>query len=166
MLKHLNVHSLRFWTINRSFKTAPVAVIPVNPYFVSKSAEHDVTLTSFVAELWSLDYHLNTMCRIVRRDVTASLVVIPAIVGKMSQENERGARNNPTVGARVKWPEWSVTSWRAGFGRQNGTILDNMKGQRNIVLSPLQKLWRDNLSRSPTPPPETPPLLQHVISRN
>ena len=32
-------------------KTAPVAAIPVNPYFRSKSAEHDVTLTSFVAEL-------------------------------------------------------------------------------------------------------------------
>ena len=34
-----------------SFKTAPVAAIPVNPYFRSKSAEHDVTLTSFVAKL-------------------------------------------------------------------------------------------------------------------
>ena len=34
-----------------SFKTAAVAAIPVNPYFRSKSAEHDVTLTSFVAEL-------------------------------------------------------------------------------------------------------------------
>ena len=38
-------------TIDRSFKTALVAAIPVNPYFQSKSAEHDVTLTSFVAEL-------------------------------------------------------------------------------------------------------------------
>ena len=27
-------------------------MIPVNPYFWSKSADHDVTLTSFVAELW------------------------------------------------------------------------------------------------------------------
>ena len=40
-----------FKSIDRSFKTAPVAVIPVNPYFGSKSVEHDVTLTSFVAEL-------------------------------------------------------------------------------------------------------------------
>ena len=39
-------------TIDCSFKTSPVAAIPVNPYFRSKSAEHDVTLTSFVAELW------------------------------------------------------------------------------------------------------------------
>ena len=37
--------------IDCSFKTAPVAAIPVNPYFRSKSAEHDVTLTSFVAKL-------------------------------------------------------------------------------------------------------------------
>ena len=28
-----------------------VAAIPVNPYFRYKSAEHDVTLTSFVAEI-------------------------------------------------------------------------------------------------------------------
>ena len=38
-------------TIGRSFKTATVAVIPVNTYFWSKSVEHDVILTSFVAEL-------------------------------------------------------------------------------------------------------------------
>ena len=34
-----------------ALKLQPVATIPVNPYFRSKSAEHDVTLTSFVAEL-------------------------------------------------------------------------------------------------------------------
>ena len=33
--------------------TAPVAAIPVNPYFRSKSEEHDVTLTSFIDELWN-----------------------------------------------------------------------------------------------------------------
>ena len=38
-------------SIDRSFKTAPVAVIPVNLYFGSKSAEHDVTLTSLTADL-------------------------------------------------------------------------------------------------------------------
>ena len=37
--------------IDCSFKTALVAAVPVNPYFRSKSAEHDVTLTSFVAKL-------------------------------------------------------------------------------------------------------------------
>ena len=47
----LLIYVISYKTINCSFKIAPVAVIPVNPYFRSKSAEHDVTLTSFVAEL-------------------------------------------------------------------------------------------------------------------
>ena len=38
-------------TVDRSFKTAPVAAIPVNPYFWSKSVEYDVTLTSLTADL-------------------------------------------------------------------------------------------------------------------
>ena len=52
-----NIHNIIIIFINSyekidcGFKTAPVAAIPVNPYFWSKSAEHDVTLTSFVAEL-------------------------------------------------------------------------------------------------------------------
>ena len=37
------------------------------------------------------------MCKIVVREGTASLVVIPGIAEKISQENERGARNSPTV---------------------------------------------------------------------
>ena len=37
--------------IDRGLKTAPVAAIPVNPYFLSKSAEHDVTLTSLTADI-------------------------------------------------------------------------------------------------------------------
>ena len=44
-------HGMTHKKIDCSFKTAPVAAIPVNPYFWSKSAEHEVTLTSFVAEL-------------------------------------------------------------------------------------------------------------------
>ena len=43
------IHAMH--ALTSSFKTASVAAIPVNPYFRSKSAEHDVTLTSFVAEL-------------------------------------------------------------------------------------------------------------------
>ena len=41
------------------------------------------------------------MCKIVGREGTASLVVIPALIQKISQENERGARNSPPSGARV-----------------------------------------------------------------
>ena len=34
----------KIWSANGArVKTAPVAAIPVNPYFWSKSAEHDVT---------------------------------------------------------------------------------------------------------------------------
>ena len=60
-----------------------MAAIPVNPYFQSKSAEHDVTLTSLVVKLYydTLDLiFFNTMCKIVGRESTASLVVIPALV--------------------------------------------------------------------------------------
>ena len=44
------------------------------------------------------------MCKNVGREGTASLAVIPALVEKISQENERGARNTPPppCGARVK----------------------------------------------------------------
>ena len=35
-----------------ALKNALIAEIPANTYFRSKSAEHDVILTSFVAELW------------------------------------------------------------------------------------------------------------------
>ena len=38
-------------SIDRSLKTAPVAAIPVNPFCWSKSAKHDVTLTSLTADL-------------------------------------------------------------------------------------------------------------------
>ena len=43
------------------------------------------------------------MCNIVGREGTASLVVIPALVEKISQENERGgARNSPPVGRGLR----------------------------------------------------------------
>ena len=42
---------ISYKTIDCSSKTALVVAIPVNTYFQSKSAEHDVTLTSFVADL-------------------------------------------------------------------------------------------------------------------
>ena len=38
------------------------------------------------------------MCKNVGREGTASLVVIPELVWKISQENQRGARNSPPVG--------------------------------------------------------------------
>ena len=45
---------MSYKTIDRNFKTAPVAVIPVNPYFWPNSAEHDVALTSLTADYYDL----------------------------------------------------------------------------------------------------------------
>ena len=39
-----------------------MAAIPVNPYFRSKSAEHDVTLTSLVTKLYTLDFKILRQC--------------------------------------------------------------------------------------------------------
>ena len=47
----LMLHHIIFKTIDPSFKTAPMGAIPVNPYFWSKSTEHDVTLTSLTADI-------------------------------------------------------------------------------------------------------------------
>ena len=42
---------ISYKSIDRSFKTALVAAIPVNQFCWSKSAKHDVTLTSLTADL-------------------------------------------------------------------------------------------------------------------
>ena len=42
---------IRHKSIDRSLKTAPVAAIPVNLFCWSKSAKHNVTLTSLTADL-------------------------------------------------------------------------------------------------------------------
>ena len=42
---------ISYKSIDRSLKTAPVAANPVNPFCWSKSAKHDVTLTSLTADL-------------------------------------------------------------------------------------------------------------------
>ena len=49
VLRILRIRDSSF--IDRSLTTASVAVIPANPYFCSKSAENDVTLMSFTADL-------------------------------------------------------------------------------------------------------------------
>ena len=45
------VEIFKFLKIRDSLKTAPVAAIPVNPFCWSKSAKHDVTMTSLTADL-------------------------------------------------------------------------------------------------------------------
>ena len=60
-------------SIDRSLKTAPVAVIPVNPFCWSKEAEHDVTLTSLTTDLLRPGTKcFDTRCGIVDRRGMAS----------------------------------------------------------------------------------------------
>ena len=57
---------MSYKTIDRSLKTAPLVTFPVNPYCWSKSAEHDVTLTSLTADLlWPGTQFFDTRCGIV-----------------------------------------------------------------------------------------------------
>ena len=66
-------------------KTEPVAV--------SKSTEHDVTLTPFVAVLSHSGFSkLYLMCEVDGREGAENLVLICAFVQEISQENERGAQ--------------------------------------------------------------------------
>ena len=59
--------------IDRSLKTASVAV--------SKSTEQDVTLTTFVAALHTLDFNFfSIMCEIDAREGAESLALIRAFV--------------------------------------------------------------------------------------
>ena len=48
---HTNSTSFYISQLIVALKTAPVAAIPVNPFCWSKSAKHDVTLTSLTADL-------------------------------------------------------------------------------------------------------------------
>ena len=43
---------MSYKTIGHSLKITPVAAISVNHYFLSKAAEHDVTLKSITADLF------------------------------------------------------------------------------------------------------------------
>ena len=71
---------MTYKTIDRSFKTAPVVAIPVNPYFWSKSAEHDVTLTSLTADLLRPGTYFLTQRVIVVQTGMASFVSLSDLV--------------------------------------------------------------------------------------
>ena len=60
-------------------------------------------MTSLWRYLWptydTLDLKIKIMCKIVVGEGNASLVVIPVIIEKISQENERGLEIAPQRGA-------------------------------------------------------------------
>ena len=75
---------MSYKSIGPNFKTASVAVL--------KSTEHDVTLTSFVADLsYSGLSNFYITCEIDAREDAESFSLIFAFVLEISQENERGA---------------------------------------------------------------------------
>ena len=66
-------------TIERGFTTVPLEVFPVNCSFRLKSAEHDITLTSFVTDLSHPGLStLKIMCEIDTRKGAGSSTVTRA----------------------------------------------------------------------------------------
>ena len=86
------------------------------------------------------------MCKIVGREGTASLVVIPALVWKISQENERGARNSPPSGARVN-PRpagvWLVTRPAGGGGQRPPPEISQTTGPISKFQTPFDSPVRE-----------------------
>ena len=83
--------AVSYKSIDRSPKTAPVAAIPVNPFRWSKSANHDVTLTSLTADLfWPGSYFFYTRCGIVARRGMASFKAKFPVLQELFAKNHRG----------------------------------------------------------------------------
>ena len=58
-------------------KNERVTAFLANPYFRSKSAEHDVTLTSFTADMSKVGRHnFHNLCKIVAREFIENLVIM------------------------------------------------------------------------------------------
>ena len=72
------------------FKIERVTSFPANPYFRSKSAEHDVTLTSFAADPSKVERQNCHMCKIDAKEGIENLVIVRQTVWEIWWENERG----------------------------------------------------------------------------
>ena len=68
-----------------------VTAFPANPYFRSKSAEHDVTLTPFTADLPNVGRHdFYNLCNIDSREGIENLVIVRQTVWEIWRKHERG----------------------------------------------------------------------------
>ena len=65
-------------------------MLPANPYFRSKSAEHDITLSSFMADLSKEGHNFQKLCKIVAREGIENLVIVRQTVWEIWRKNERG----------------------------------------------------------------------------
>ena len=75
----------------------------MNPYFASKTAKHDATLTSLLVDLSEpRSFPFTTRCHIVAKEGPESLVAISGSVREIFEKNERGARDaNDIIGAQL-----------------------------------------------------------------
>ena len=79
--------------------------LSAKPFLASKMAEHDVILTSFVANLSeTLEQFSNTMCTRNVREITESVATIGAAVLEILQ---RLKNSPPPTRARVKYQRQS-----------------------------------------------------------
>ena len=97
-------------------------MIPVNPFCWSKSAKHDVTLTSLTADLlWPGSQFFDTMCGIVVRRGMASFKAKFSVLQELFAKKHRGgpfAAPPPPSGARVNT---NSAFWRKGV---SGAVLN------------------------------------------
>ena len=89
------------WNLVHIFKNERVTAFPANPCFRSKSAEHDVTLTSFTADLSKVGRHyVHNLCKIVAREGIENVVIAQQKVWETWRKNERGAMDPPNAMGR------------------------------------------------------------------
>ena len=88
-----------------------MAVVPVNPYFRSKSAEHDVTLTSFVAELWYSGLKILTQCVKLLEERVLQVWCWYLLLFRRYRKKTRGALEIASpVGRGLKRSLWIITT--------------------------------------------------------
>ena len=81
-----------------------MTAFPANPYFRSKSAEHDVTLTSFTADLSKLGrYNLHNLCKILQEGYIKFCDRASNGLGDMAKKKREGAMYSPPVGRRLRY---------------------------------------------------------------
>ena len=123
------------WSV-KIFKTAPVAAIPVNPFCWSKSAKHDVTLTSLTADLlWSGYYFFDTRCEIVGRRGMASFKAKFLVLQELFAKNHRVGPFGPPSGTRVNNCTFNWAQSQRGAARCDSCVFLCVVAHCAILLS-------------------------------
>ena len=71
-------------------------MVLVDPYFASKSSEHDITMSSFPANLWEVrNFYLHIGCNIDGPNDAASFALIAPLCLIDIRENARELKKTP-----------------------------------------------------------------------